>query len=518
MLPKKAAILEEAEKKVEEIRKLWEEGYLTASEKRNKTTEVWIETKEKIVKIARESFASASSVLSMVISGARGSWTQLTQIVGMKGLVTNPAGEIIELPVKSSFQEGFSVLEYFISSHGARKGLSDTALRTANAGYLTRRLVDVAQDVVIKAEDCGDTEGFVWHKEDTDEFGKNLSDIIFGRFLAKDLKDLKGKKIAKAGELMTAERVRTLKTKHFKELTLRTALTCLLTKGICQKCYGYDLGLNEVAKIGTAAGIVAAQSIGEPGTQLTMRTFHTGGVVGLDITQGLPRVEELFEARPPKQKAVIAPFDGTIEIREQKVPYQKLIVMKGKDPKDEEVILPVTPGVVTWVKDGQAVAIGDQLSEGSLDLHEVYKYKGRIITSKYLMREIQNIYSSQGQKIDNKHLEIIVRQMFSRMYITDAGETDLMTGETVEKSELLEENERIGKAVKAKGEELLLGVTRVALTTRSFLSAASFQETSRVLTNAAVSGKIDRLEGLKENVIIGRKIPAGTGFEESLKA
>jgi DNA-directed RNA polymerase subunit beta' len=510
ILKEKGAIIAEAEKKVEEIRKLWEDGYLTLSEKKNKTAEVWIETKEKTVALARGLFAKGSSVFSMVSSQARGSWTQLTQIVGMKGLVTNPAGEIIELPVKSSFQEGFSVLEYFISSHGARKGLSDIALRTANAGYLTRRLVDVAQDVVVKIEDCGDKEGFTWTKQDSEELGKDFGDLSLGRFLTHEVRDKEGKVVVKKGVLVTPEMAREIRKAAPEKLCIRSAICCKLLKGVCQKCYGYDLGKNEAVALGAAVGIIAAQSIGEPGTQLTMRTFHTGGVVGLDITQGLPRVEELFEARPPKQTALVASQAGEVEMRECKVPYQKVIVVKDKKGETE---YPVSPGMVVWAKTGDQVEKGDQLTEGSLNLQELFRLKGKEAALKYIIKEIQNIYSSQGQKINGKHLEVIARQMFSRVYIIDAGDTNLMTGEIVEKIEFEDENKRIEqKGAPAKGEELLLGITRVALTTRSFLSAASFQETSRVLTNAAVAGDIDRLEGLKENVIIGRKIPAGTGF------
>ncbi len=510
MLPQKAAIIEEAERQVEEIRKLYEEGYLTASEKKTKTMEIWIATKDKIVAEARTLFKKDSSVFSMVSSQARGNWTQLTQIVGMKGLVTNPAGEIIELPVISSFQEGFSVLEYFISSHGARKGLSDTALRTANAGYLTRRLVDVAQDVVVKIEDCGDEQGFIWTHGDAEELGKDMGELCLGRFLAKDIKDENKKIIVHKNILITPELSRLIKQTSPPETYIRSVITCKLLKGVCQKCYGHDLGRNRLVDLGTAVGIIAAQSIGEPGTQLTMRTFHTGGVAGLDITQGLPRVEELFEVRPPKQRALVASAEGTVEIHEQQVPYRKTIVIKGKESEQE---YPVPPGVVTWVKPGDMVSPGDPLTEGSLDLRELHQWKGKIPTLKYLIKEIQNIYSSQGQKINIKHLEAITRQMFSRIMITEAGETSLIAGEVVEKAEFEEENAKMtGKKQQAKGQELLLGITRVALSTRSFLSAASFQETSRVLTNAAVTGKIDHLEGLKENVIIGRKIPAGTGF------
>ncbi|MBI4133120.1 hypothetical protein HY478_00750 [Candidatus Uhrbacteria bacterium] len=513
-------------------------------------------------------------------------------MVGMKGLVSNPAGDIIELPVKGSFKEGFDVLEFFISTHGTRKGLSDIALRTANAGYLTRRLVDVAQDVVVHAEDCGDTEGIVFTKEELEEIGEPLAIRIVGRVAITPIKDGR-KTIVRAGELITEEMVATLLAMDLPRAHVRSVMTCRLHKGVCQMCYGYDLAHNKPVRLGTAVGIIAAQSIGEPGTQLTMRTFHAGGVAGQDITQGLPRVEELFEARPPKRRALIAEVGGTVEIEEverriiesptgkklldtqlgQKIvrirytetahethSYTKkdtLLVEDGGHVLEGQEIIEraatriaaahegtvkiekgavkimyeasqakeymLAPGMVLWVHHGDAVQPGDQLTDGDLDLHQLYGLKGKDAVTRYLLHEVQTIYASQGQKLNSKHIEVIIRQMFSRVYVKDPGDTELIPGETVERARYLEEITRAEAAggKPALTDELFLGITRVSLSTESFLSAASFQETARVLINAAVTGKVDRLEGLKENVIIGRLIPAGTGLphylEESVK-
>ncbi len=595
----KDQLISEAGNMVENIQEQYEEGLLTESERYAKVIELWTNVKDKVTDICKRGLPKDGPVYSMIESGARGSWTQLTQILGMKGLVTSPSGDIIELPVKGNFKRGFGVLEYFISTHATRKGLSDTALRTANAGYLTRRLVDVSQDVMITEEDCGDTEGLVLTKKESDEMGYELTKRIVGRYLAKDLLSAKGKILVKAGELITEETVEKLKKEDIEEVCIRSVLNCKLSRGVCMKCYGYDLGYNKPAKIGTAVGIIAAQSIGEPGTQLTMRTFHTGGVAGSeDITQGLPRVEEIFEARSPKRKAFIADVDGKVKIEsaqrviedeegkmivtnpqskilrifyegtdidkyyfneavkeaqsegaitkktEPKMAVKngdkvdageelfsigkksvkakrggvvqvenKLVKVETKSEKIREYAIP--KGFNIWVKDGDAVKRGDQLTEGSLDLDELYELRGKLDTQKYVIKEIQYVYSSQGQPLNDKHIEIIARQMFSRIMVTDSGETDLLPGETLEKSVFDRANEeaRKNKKKEAKGDLLLLGISKVSLTTDSFLSAASFQETARVLIDAAVSGKVDYLRGLKENVIIGRLIPAGTGYD-----
>ncbi len=586
LLKEKEELIKQGNKEEEEVNQQFEMGLLTKDEKHAKIIEIWTGIKDQITKLSKECLDEYGPVNTMISSGSRGSWGQLTQMVGMKGLVTNPAGEVIELPVKSNFKEGFNVLEYFISTHGTRKGLADTALRTANAGYLTRRLVDVAQDVVVQEEDCGDTEGFVITKEQSEAFGTTVLERIYGRYSLQDIKDKQGNIIVKKGELINSQHIKLLSGTDLDNIKVRSVLSCKLWKGVCQKCYGLDLGINQPVKLGTAVGIIAAQSIGEPGTQLTMRTFHTGGVASAaDITQGLPRVEELFESRPPKHKAFVAEYDGVVEVIEQpkdlkdekgrlvistkygqkiiKLKYTaeecdsykikkdfKVLVKSGEKVKIGDVILEdpegnkikakrggevkiegkkvkvcmkvekiqeyvIPQGYVLWVKDGDKVEKGQQLTEGALDLQQLFRLKGKNAVQNYLIKEVQHIYSSQGQKLNDKHIEIIIRQLFSRVYVKDPGDTDLLPGEIIERAELLEANERAKrlKIKPAEYEDLFLGVSKVSLSTRSFLSAASFQETSKVLINASVSGKIDKLEGLKENVIIGRLIPAGTGFK-----
>jgi len=590
-LPVKQQLIAEGDAAVEQIEQQYAQGLLSEEERYGKIIETWTRIKDAIVTKCKKALPVGKSAYSMIESGARGSWGQLTQIMGMKGLVTNPAGAIIELPVKANFREGFDVLEFFISTHGTRKGLSDTALRTANAGYLTRRLVDVAQDLVVREEDCGDEEGLVITREESDEIGDLITERLVGRWVMEDIKDEKTKKILiKRDTLVTEGLSRKIAKGAIASARIRSAMTCKTLRGICQKCYGYDLAFNKPVKNGVAVGIIAAQSIGEPGTQLTMRTFHTGGVAGADITQGLPRVEELFEVRPPKRKAIVADVGGVVSVMEGARTVvdvsgkevvatgssQKTITIVSKLDEDVVVAVPagadikvkqdgkVTKGMIlfttksgeevmspldgavsklekkkltitgpqertkeylipkdyaVYVKSGDLVAAGSALTEGSLDLQQMYQLQGKSAVQKYIIKEIQYIYASQGQKLNDKHIEVIVRQLFSRVRIKKSGDTDLLPGEVVERAEFLKENaqakkEKGGEAI---GEELLLGITKVSLSTSSFLSAASFQETARVLINAAVSGKVDRLEGLKENVIIGRLIPAGTGFEASQK-
>ena len=590
VLQGKKEIVNEGDAKVEVLEEQYKEGLLTKRERTTQIIKVWTDVKDRIQKLSKDSLDKTGTVASMIDSGARGSIGQLTQVVGMKGQVTNPRGDIIELPIKSSFREGLDVLEYFISSHGTRKGLTDTALKTANAGYLTRRLVDVAQDVVVSEEDCGDTQGVQLTQEECEDIGEPLLTRILGRVTMKDIKDPESKKvIVKKNGLITEDHVRAIQkfTEPLKEVQVRSLLTCKTGRGLCQYCYGYDLAHNKMVNVGTAVGIMAAQSIGEPGTQLTMRTFHMGGVAGADITQGLPRIEELFEARPPKHRAVISDVAGkaTISQGERRIietasgqrvmdttSGQKTIVIDhvtieeqvySKDHADDTIKVKdgakvkkgdvlivrrkvtnevlaegsgtvkvdgdtvtliwegegkmeylVPTGFQVLIKDGQEVQPGDQLTEGHLDLLQLFRLKGRDAVMRYLLREVLGIYASQGQKINAKHIELIVRQMFSRVYVKDAGETDLLPGEVVERVRANKENKemREGKTKEAELEELFMGVTKVSLSTESFLSAASFQETAKVLINAAVTGKIDKLEGLKENVIIGRLIPAGTGF------
>jgi DNA-directed RNA polymerase subunit beta' len=583
----KDTIMTEGDRKTLEIEDQYKEGLLTKKERYNSIIRVWSDVKDQLQKTSKESLDKEGAVFSMIDSGARGSVGQLTNVVGMKGLVSSPSGEIIELPIKSSFREGLDVLEYFISSHGTRKGLTDTALRTANAGYLTRRLVDVSQDVIIMAEDCGDTDGVVLTAAECEEIGEPLLTRLHGRVLMKDIKDPGSKEtLVKKGKLVDENDIRGLQGKEIESAHVRSLLTCKLKRGLCQKCYGTDLAYNQLVKLGTAVGIIAAQSIGEPGTQLTMRTFHSGGVAAADITQGLPRVEELFEARTPKRKALFAEVSGMAKIVEgerrilQTAKGEKLVdttsgtrtimihhtavreethtfikkdqlkVEDGSKVKEgqmliirstgEEVIAShpgtirieknklthifegasvleqeVPAGYSILIKDGQEVTMGDVLTEGQFDLQELFRLRGTDAVMRYLLREVLAIYASQGQKLNAKHIEVIVRQMFSRVYVKDAGETELLPGQIVDRYRAEEENEQLGakgKATPADLQPLFMGITKVALSTESFLSAASFMETARVLINAAVTGKIDRLEGLKENVIIGRLTPAGTGF------
>jgi len=517
LISNKADLIKKGEEKVKEIQEQYENGLLTDNERYIKVIEVWNAIKNEITEISKNSFNLNNSLSTIIDSGARGSWAQMIQIMGMKGLVINPAGEIMELPVKANFYEGLEVLEYFISTHGTRKALSDTALRTANAGYLTRRLVDVAQDNVINEKDCGDTEGLTITKEELKEMDEEWDNLVFGRYLAKDLVNPKTKKtVIKKGTLITTEELATIRKTNPDEITFRSILNCQTTRGLCQKCYGYDLGYNKLVELGTAVGVIAAQSIGEPGTQLTMRTFHTGGVAGLDITQGLPRVEELFEARPPKKKTIMADIDGQVIIDDTQLISAKenrVVKIKGKEETKE---FNIPPGYNLAVKDGELVTKGDNLTEGPANLQELYEFKGSLETQKYIIKGILYIYSSQGQKLNIKHIEIICRQMFSRYYIKDSGDTNLLPGEIVTQAQFQEENAEAKKANKkvAVGDRLLLGITKASLSTDSFLSAASFQETARVLIDAAISGKTDNLRGLKENVIIGRLIPAGTGFRK----
>ncbi|MBT6335096.1 MAG: DNA-directed RNA polymerase subunit beta' [Candidatus Magasanikbacteria bacterium] len=586
-IPEKKAILADGDEQATRIQDQYDQGLLTDSERHAKVIETWTNIKDQVMDQMTGALEQDGAVFAMIDSGARGSRGQLGQAIAMKGLVANPSGDIIELPVKGSFKEGFDVLEFFISSHGTRKGLADTALRTANAGYLTRRLVDVAQDVVVITKECGDKEGEIFTKEQSQEMGQTLVERVLGRFVLEEIK-VGNKVYLKAGEVVTEEIVRQLDGVELDAVHVRSVLQCKLPKGVCVKCYGYDLSHNKVSKTGVAAGIIAAQSIGEPGTQLTMRTFHTGGVAGADITQGLPRVEELFEARNPKRKAILSEVAGTIEIedadgkiitspsgrkvfegrRGQKIvkvhfegideeefkirkvddvqveegqtvkkgqillvrgssgeeitaPYKGAIRIDGKKlilsyegKHNKEYISPI--GYKLWVKNGDMVEKGAQLTEGSLHLQELFTLRGRDAVQRYILREIQAIYAGQGQRLNDKHIEIIIKQMFSRMYVEDPGDTDLLPGETVEKAQFLIANAQAKKEKKkvAQARELFLGISKVSLSTQSLLSAASFQETARVLINAAVTGKIDYLEGLKENVIIGRLIPVGTGFKE----
>lgn len=526
MPSEKEKIVNEAVKEVDQIRKQYQEGLLTRTERKAKAIEIWARVMNKIADLVPQSLDPYGPVNIIFSSGARGSWGPATQLVGMKGLVINPASEVIELPVISSFKEGFNVLEYFISTHGGRKGLADTALKTASAGYLTRRLIDVAQDMMIREADCKDKEGIVIHKRDLEDLGTSFASRIIGRNSLEEIKS--GKKvILKKNELINPTKAEEIEALGLNKLRVRSPITCKTRFGLCQQCYGYDLGRNKLIELGEAIGIVSAQAIGEPGTQLTLRTFHTGGIAGgADITQGLPRVEEIFEARSPKGKAVISELNGKVSsIKDKK--GQKIIEIEGyqkpinktkrRKKISKEYIIPPQTGV--WVQKGDLVNQGQQLCEGPVDLKEMFKLVGPEPAQRYILKEVQKIYSTQGGGLNDKHIEAIIRQMFSRVRIKDSGQTNLLAGAVVEKDRFLEENQKTKKVGKkpATAQPLILGISKVALSTESFLSAASFQETVRVLIKAATEGRIDRLRGLKENVIIGKLIPAGTGFREKLE-
>ncbi|MDF1497997.1 MAG: DNA-directed RNA polymerase subunit beta' [Patescibacteria group bacterium] len=529
----KKKLFKEGDKKIDEIREQYDEGLLTENERRIKSIEVWNEIKDKISQEIPKTIGEESPVAYMINSGARSNWAVITQMGGMKGLVVNPSGETIELPIKSSFKEGFNVLEYFISTHGTRKGMADTALRTSTAGYLTRRLVDVAQDVIIHEIDCHDTEGTEVIASEHLDIGRTVSMRLRGRTALKDIKSSKSKNvIVKAGQQISKIDAEKIEKEGIERIWIRSIIKCKAKRGVCQKCYGYDLGKNKLVEIGQAVGIVTAQAIGEPGTQLTMRTFHSGGVAGKDITQGLPRVEEIFEARLPKGKALISEVDGKVQEIEE-TQDSRIIHIKFKPTAEEiaenEKVEDVKSYVIDkdtsiLVKKDELILAGQQIVEGHVDIHELFNLKGIEEIQKYITKEVQQVYTSQGEGIDDKHIEIIIRQMLSRVKIKNPGNTNLLIGDIVEKAQLLEaneiienenkENKEITDTIKdsATAEQLLLGITKASLTTESFLSSASFQETARVLIGAATTGKEDKLRGLKENVIIGRLIPSGTGY------
>ena len=457
----------------------------------------------------------------MINSGARGSLTQVAQMSGMKGLIINTAGKTIDFPIIPSFKEGLSPIEYFITTHGARKGMADTALNTAKAGYLTRRLVDVAQDAVITEEDCGTKEGIVLKKEDASGIPVPISKNIRGRMLADEVKGADGEVIYKRGYLITKEDANRIEAAGAMEVFVRSPLTCKTIYGMCSHCYGLDLGRNKLVEIGEAVGIIAAQAIGEPGTQLTMRTFHSGGVAGIDITMGLPRVEEIFERRTPKNPAVVCYGDGLVaEIKDDgKEKIIKVLEDVGEGKKKEkrkEVEYVAAFRRVPLIKVGDTVKRGQLLTDGSAEISEILKYGGKESAEEYIIKEVNRVYELNGASISRKHIEVIVRQMFSRRKIKVAGDTKFTPGETVEFVEFSLENERMKTDDKevAKAEILVLGISEVSLTTKSWLSAASFQNTTRILINNAVKGGVDPIRGLKENVIIGHLIPAGTGFRD----
>lgn len=504
-------LLKEAEKKEQQIQQQYLRGFLSEAERKTEVIGIWQGVKDRVSKMVPNSLPKFGGVFSIIDSGSRGSWSQPAQMAGMKGLVASPSGEIIELPVKHSYKEGLTSLEYFISTHGARKGTADTALRTSSAGYLTRRLIDVAHELITKEEDCKDKKGIIVSRQEADELDQEFSQKILGRVVLDDLK-IGNKIILKKGELIDKEIVRLIEGADIKKIGIRSPLSCKSAQGICQKCYGSDLTTHKLVNLGVPIGVIAAQSIGEPGTQLTMRTFHTGGVAGLgDITLGLPRVEELFEVRPPKGETVIFEEKGKVDkIIEKK--DGTIIRIRTEKKGKKEYLVPVKTGIL--IKEGDIVLPGEPIFEGRINVRKLFRVAGVEGTQKYMLTEIQRIYTGEGVVIHDKHIETILHQLFSRVKISKAGDSIFALGQDVSRFKFIEENRRLKKEGKKemKAKAMLLGLTKIALSTDSFLSAASFQETSRVLIKAALEGQEDNLKGLKENVIIGKLIPVGTGF------
>ncbi|MBI5140545.1 MAG: DNA-directed RNA polymerase subunit beta' [Candidatus Vogelbacteria bacterium] len=521
--PGKKDIVSASYKLVNDIKSNFEDGLLSEDERYKMTVGIWRTAWNDIQKLVPEALDPKGSIYDMAMSRARGTIAQISQMSGMKGLIINSAGRTLDFPVIPSYKEGLSPLEYFTTTHGARKGLADTALNTSKAGYLTRRLVDVAQDVIISEEDCGDKEGRVIAAANLSGIDAQIGGVLKGRILAKDLKDVKGDVIFKKNTLLSKYDAKAIDEKDVREGSVRSPLTCKSVHGICQACYGLDLGTHNLIKLGEAVGIVAAQAIGEPGTQLTMRTFHSGGVseVGGDITMGLPRVEEIFEKRAPKSAAVIAEANGEImEIKLDGKDKTTTLLVDASDKKNHKegsIIHAVPFNRTITIKVGQRVAKGDILTDGSANITDLFRLGGRVKAEDYILNEISKIYSMQGAAISRKHIEVIIRQMLSRMRVTDVGESNFVTGQIIEHSELILENKKLKRdaLTEAKAELLILGVSEVSLTTTSWLSAASFQNTSRILIDTAIQGGTDELRGLKENVIIGRLIPAGTGFRKT---
>ncbi|MBW8741922.1 MAG: DNA-directed RNA polymerase subunit beta', partial [Acidobacteria bacterium] len=519
--PEKEQILAEYEKRVADVEGQYEHGLITEEERHESIVNVWTEATDTVADAMERTFYELNPIYMMANSGARGSSKQIRQLAGMRGLMANPKGEIIERPIKANFMEGLSVLEYFISTHGARKGLADTALRTADSGYLTRRLVDVSQDVIIREEDCK-TKEFV---ELPVRVAEGINKSVLGRVLAEDVH--KPLSSGKPGKTVVAEKGEEVTQPVLEEiiealgdvadevkLPVRSVLKCKSEFGVCRTCYGTFLATGEMAEIGDAVGIIAAQSIGEPGTQLTMRTFHTGGVAGADITHGLPRVTEIFEARNPKGAATLAEEAGRVDIEDtERGPKLTIITDDAEEDDLKPLQLPRRTRVL--VAKGEVVEPGDPLHEGPINPADLLRLKGYTPTELYLVNEVQKVYKSQGVEIHDKHIELIVRQMLKKVRIENAGQTDLLPGQLVDKTVLERENGRVKKEKKEQAtfEPLILGITKASLATESFLSAASFQETTKVLTDASIEGKVDRLLGLKENVIIGKLIPAATGLK-----
>ena len=514
----KKQIISSAETTVEDLQNDYRMGLMTEEERYKSVIETWESADKQITEALMKTLDKYNNIYMMADSGARGSEQQIKQLAGMRGLMADTTGRTIELPIKSNFREGLDVLEYFISAHGARKGLSDTALRTADSGYLTRRLVDVAQELIINQIDCCEGEeeipsmevsAFMNGKEEVEV----LRERILGRYAAVDIVDSEGNVLVKKNTMITPSRADKVVASGIESVKIRTVLTCQSETGICSKCYGANMATGQAVQVGEAVGIIAAQSIGEPGTQLTMRTFHTGGVAGDDITQGLPRVEELFEARKPKGVAIISEFAGEAEIRMNK--NKREVVVTGEDGKEKAYLIPY--GATTTIPEGKKVHLeaGDKLTGGNINPHDILKVKDVKAVQDYIMKEVQQVYRLQGVEINDKHIEVIVRQMLKKIRVDEAGDSEFLAGTTVNLSEFNKVNKALiaeGKEP-AQGKQIILGITKASLATNSFLSAASFQETTKILTEAAINGKVDPLIGLKENVIIGKLIPAGTGMK-----
>ena len=513
IVPKaKYDLLRDADETIEKIEKMYKRGFISDEERYERVIEKWTKTTEEVADTLMESLDKFNPIYMMADSGARGSKSQIKQLAGMRGLMASPSGKIIELPIRASFREGLDVLEYFLSTHGARKGNADTALKTADSGYLTRRLVDVSQDVIVRDEDCGTDDGMVVAEiKEGNEVIEGLKERLTGRYIAEDIiNPTTGKVVAKKNSYVDSDMAEVIVATGIKKVKIRSVFTCNCRIGVCAKCYGMNMATAKKINIGEAVGIIAAQSIGEPGTQLTMRTFHTGGVVGADITQGLPRVEELFEARKPKGLAIVSEIAGTVRVEDTK--KKRVVHVMGADGEERSYDIPF--GSRLKVSSDDLVEAGDEVTEGSVNPHDIMNIKGVDGARRYLLSEVQKVYRLQGVDINDKHLEVVVRQMTRKVKVSDSGDTELLPGTMIDIFDFIEANDRIRESggEEAKGDQVLLGITKAALATDSFLSAASFQETTRVLTEAAIKGKIDPLVGLKENVIIGKLIPAGTGM------
>ncbi len=524
--PQKPQMIEDAQNTVDKIMRQYKRGLITDEERYKEVVETWKETDDELTSALLGGLDKYNNIFMMADSGARGSDKQIKQLAGMRGLMADTTGRTIELPIKSNFREGLDVLEYFMSAHGARKGLSDTALRTADSGYLTRRLVDVSQELIVHESDCNSDLGkeipgmWVTAFMDGKEEIESLQERITGRFSCNSIYDKDGNALVKANHMITPRRAAEIMSKGVGEdgkpiekVKIRTILTCRVHVGVCAKCYGANMATGQAVQVGEAVGIIAAQSIGEPGTQLTMRTFHTGGVAGDDITQGLPRVEEIFEARKPKGLAIITEFAGTAEIRDTKK-KREVIVTNHETGETKTYLIPY--GSRVKIMDGAVLEAGDELTEGSVNPHDILKIKGVRAVQDYMLQEVQRVYRLQGVEINDKHIEVIVRQMLKKIRIESNGDSEFLPGTLVDILDYEDTNEKLEKEglEPAEGKQMLLGITKASLATNSFLSAASFQETTKVLTEAAIKGKIDPLIGLKENVIIGKLIPAGTGMKQ----